>query len=263
MCFKLFTLNFKLLVLDFLFPKYCVNCGSEGDWVCFKCAQNIIPVVSQVCPECEKLSLTGEYHQNCRKGKNLKGIICSTYFREGPIREMIHNLKYNGVSELVKPLAERMGKALKENIQLPIINNQSNSNNQNKKIEKLKIGHLLDVGYCDLVITFVPMHNSRKATRGYNHAELLAKQIGKNLNICVRDLLIKKTKTRRQAELSGSARRKNLSGSFLLKSDTCIKNCKIIIVDDVTTTGSTLNECAGVLRKAGAKEIWGLVVARG
>ncbi|MEI6039961.1 MAG: ComF family protein [Candidatus Berkelbacteria bacterium] len=246
--FKFSINEIKLLILDFLFPKYCVNCGSEvlstDGWVCFECTQKIVPVVSQICPECEKLSPMGEYHSNCRKGKSLKGIICSTYFHEGPVREMIHNLKYNGVSELAAPLARLMERAL-EKSEIRILNDK------------------FDVRNSDFVITYVPMHNSRKATRGYNHAEILAREIGQKLNIKVEDLLIKKSKTRRQAELSGNARRKNLSGAFAVKPDICIKNCKIIIVDDVTTTGSTLNECAKVLKTAGAKEIWGLVIARG
>lgn len=242
----------KHLILDFLFPKYCVNCGSEGDWVCFECSEKIISVISQICPECEKLSPGGEYHKACRIEKSLKGIICATYFREGPIREMIHNLKYNGVSELVEPLAGMMGKVLEENYELRIMN---------KGGKKTLNSYSLIPN--SIILTYVPMQNSRKATRGYNHAELLARQIGKNLNLKVEDLLIKKTKTRRQAELSGSARRKNLSGAFILKSDTYIKNKKIIIVDDVTTTGSTLNECAKVLRLSGAKEVWGLVISRG
>jgi competence protein ComFC len=249
------------LILDFLFPKYCVNCGTEGESVCFLCSGKIIPVVSQICPVCEKLSPGGEYHKNCRKGKSLKGIVCATYFREGPIREMIHNLKYNGVEELVELLAKMMTDTLKDNFKFLNSNFESNSNDL--ILKHSVINNSFKIQNSDFIICFVPMHISRRAARGYNHAELLARQIGKNLNLKVEDLLIKKTKTRRQAELSGIARRANLSGAFILKSDTCIKNRKIIIVDDVTTTGSTLNECAKVLHLAGAKEVWGLVISRG
>jgi len=252
-------LKFKEYVLDFLFPKYCVNCGKEGDSVCFSCEEKIIPVVTQVCPTCKKINLHGSYHKKCSSG-NLSGIICASYYEEGPIKEMIHNFKYNGVLELGEPLAELMVEALKRNNQAPITNNQSNSNNQ---IKKLKIGYSLDVGHCDLIITFVPLHWHRQAQRGYNQAEILAQKIGENLDIEVCDLLVKKQSTRRQAELTGSNRRKNLSGVFKTKTNIDIKNKKIIIVDDVTTTGSTLNECAAVLKHAGAKEVWGLVVARG
>lgn len=78
----------------------------------------------------------------------------------------------------------------------------------------------------------------------------------------MKNLLEKKKNTKRQVELKGRERRKNLEGVFAFK-DGDLKGKTIIIVDDVTTTGATLNECAKVLKKAGAKEVWGLVVARG
>lgn len=244
----------KTIFLDLLFPKHCVNCGREGATVCLNCAQKIIPVVSQVCPECGKLEASSMYHEACRKGKYLKGIITSAYFEEGPIREMIHNFKYNGVVELGEPLAGLMVKALKENFKIQISNCKS--------ISKLKTSKF-DIGNWEFVITFVPLHWRRQAQRGYNQAEILARAVGEKMNIDVINLLTKNRSTKRQAELTGSNRRKNLGGVFIAQPGIRIKNKRIIIVDDVTTTGSTLNECAHVLKKAGAKEVWGLVVARG
>lgn len=113
------------------------------------------------------------------------------------------------------------------------------------------------------ILTFVPMHWRRRAQRGYNHSEILARNVGKILGLEVEGLLVKKQATRRQAELSGAKRRTNLSGVFAPKTNIDIKKRQIIIIDDVTTTGSTLNECAAVLKLAGAKEVWGLVVSRG
>ena len=239
------NLKFKIknYLLDILFPPYCINCGHENNsWLCFSCAKKIVPVVSQVCPVCEKLSPAGAYHLKCKKGKYLKGILSSAYFEEGPIREMIHNLKYNGLTSMVELLVDLMAKALTKNFQFQILNFQSNSN---------------------FIITYVPLHWLRQAGRGYNQSELLARAIGEKIGIDVCPLLSKTKSTKRQVKLRGNARRKNLQDVFSLKSDVSIKNKKIIIVDDITTTGSTLNECAAVLKKAGAKEIWGLVVSRG
>lgn len=244
----------KNFFLDLLFPKYCVNCGLEGETVCFSCTQKIIPVVSQICPECHKLSERGEYHKKCSKDNPLKGIICASYFEEGPIREMIHNFKYNGVVELGESLAELMVKALKENFKIQISNYKS--------ISKLKTSKF-DIGNWEFVITFVPLHWRRQAQRGYNQSEILAKIISEKLSVVCCQLLVKLRSTKRQAELTGSNRRKNLERVFSAKTDIDIKNKRIIIVDDVTTTGSTLNECAKALKDAGAKEVWGLVVARG
>lgn len=230
-------LDIKNIVLDLLFPKFCVNCNIEGEsWLCEKCARDIIPVVSQVCLACGKLSADGVYHKKCKKNIALKAIIASAYFEEGPIREMIHNFKYNGVIELGAMLSELIVDALTRCYPIKDDN---------------------------MIIAFVPLHWRRQAQRGYNQAEILARAVGAKLNIAVADLLIKNRSTKRQAQLTGKNRRKNLSGVFILKPGIDIKKKKIIIVDDITTTGSTLNECARVLKIAGVKEVWGLVVARG
>jgi ComF family protein len=253
----------KNYLLDILFPKSCVNCGHEGEVVCFDCLKKIVPVVSQVCPECGRLSQRGKYHVICGKGKALKGVIASAYFEEGPIREMIHNFKYNGVTPLGEVLADLMSKSLARKFQFPIANFQSIPNS---KLKNFQIENSLKTENCKIenyALTYVPLHWRRQARRGYNQAEILARQIGNKLGLKVEDLLTKARSTKRQVELQGNSRRKNLSGVFEFKAGICIKNKTIIVVDDITTTGSTLNECAAVLKNAGAKEVWGLVVARG
>ncbi len=251
--FQLSINEVKSFILDFLFPKYCVNCNREisqtDSWVCLSCAQKIVPVVSQVCPACGRLTENGRYCPKCSKDKSLIGVMAAAYFDEGPIREMIHNFKYNGVLELGDRLAEMMVDSLNNEL-------RSMNHGENKIHNSLFMLH-------DSILTFVPMHWQRKAKRGYNQAEVLARIIGQKLNIEVCELLTKPKKTKRQAELSGNSRRKNLQGTFILNADCCVKNREIIIVDDVVTTGSTLNECAAVLKKAGAKKIWGLVISRG
>ena len=241
----------KTWFLDLVFPKFCVGCKKEGSWLCDKCEKNIIPVISQVCPQCGRLCLAGFYCRLCRfevflikvKGKKkpkklkrrkpLEGIISSLYYEEGPTKEIIHNIKYNSVTELVPVLGKAMAQALKSNFSQK-----------------------------DALITFAPLHPKRLAQRGFNQAELLAKVIAKESKLNLSHLLKKKKNTKRQVELKGNRRRKNLKDVFSFRGGD-IKGKTIIIVDDVTTTGATLNECAKVLKAAGAKEVWGLVVARG
>jgi len=219
--------------LDLFFPKFCVGCKKEGSWLCKSCQKNIIAVVSQVCPQCGRLNLQGKYCSRCQKGKFLKGIIAALYYEEGPTKEIIHNLKYNSVIELAPVLGKAMAKTLKDNI----------------------LGE-------NIFITWAPLHPRRLAQRGFNQSELLAKTIAKESKLPMANLLLKKKNTKRQVELKGDRRRKNLAGVFTFKK--CdIRGKTIVIIDDVTTTGATLNECAKVLKEKGAKEIWGLVVARG
>lgn len=239
--FKAVT-NFKAGILDLIFPRYCLGCNREADlnsnlqnsWFCKTCLSKIVKVRSQVCPQCHHLSLQGTYCPRCKKDKALKGIICTTYYEEGALKELVHNLKYNGVTELVPLLGQMMIESLQDNLK-----------------------------YENYILTFTPLHFMRQATRGYNQAQLLAEYIGQSLGIEVQNILVKTRATKRQVELQGSSRRKNLSGVFRLKTNVDIAKKKIIIVDDITTTGSTLNECAKVLKSAGAKEVWGLVIARG
>jgi len=227
-------------LLDLFFPKFCVGCKKEGNWLCENCKEDMIAVISQVCPECGRLSLKGKYCKKCQKGKYLKGIIAALYYKEGPTKEIIHNIKYNSVIELAPVLGISMAEVLKNNL-----------------VKK------------DALITFAPLHSKRLAQRGFNQAELLAKIIAKESKLKLINLLKKRKNTKQQVELKGNSRRKNLAGVFNFSGGPAtaglanIKGKTIIIIDDVTTTGATLNECAKVLKEAGAKEVWGLVAARG
>lgn len=110
----------------------------------------------------------------------------------------------------------------------------------------------------DGVLVPVPLHPQREKMRGFNQARLLAEQLGLPAE------MLKRIKNKHpQAELPREDRLKNLKNSFKISGKFDLSNKKIVLVDDVCSTGATLNECAKVLRQAGAKEIWGLVLARG
>lgn len=221
----------KKFLLDLFFPSFCVGCHEEGNLLCRKCQKQIITVQATICPECSKLSDTGRYCERCRKDKALRGIIVATYYEEGPIKEMIHNFKYNHALELKKVLSNLLAQAVNQ-----------------KKFD---------------LITFAPLHRRRLAERGFNQAEILAEETSMKLKLPCVETLIKTKSTKRQVGLTGGARRQNLDRVFKIKKGIDITKKKILIIDDITTTGTTLNECAKVLKTAGAKEVWGLVVARG
>jgi ComF family protein len=224
-------------LLDLIFPKFCVGCGSEGKWVCSDCQGKVIKVATQICPECGRISENGKYCKTCSRDHKLSGIVVAAYYEEGPVKEAIHNLKYNHVIELKYFLGELVAESLQAN--LDIIGGES-------------------------ILTAVPLHYLRKAQRGYNQAELLASNVAAELKLQKNFKIIKKIrKTNSQVSKSGKKRRENLKNSFKIIDKLAVKNRHIIIVDDVTTTGATLEECAKVLKAAGAKKVWGLVVAKG
>lgn len=251
---RIFSYNkIKKLFLDLVYPKFCLGCGLEGDWVCKKCLKKIVYVKTQVCPECQKVSIGGEYCVKCRyeeilikikgkkkpkkikKRKPLQGIIVSCYYEEGPVKELVHNFKYNNIRELGEFLSTTMEKTLRENFEIG----------------------------SNVIISATPLHWFRKQHRGYNQAELLAQRVSEKTNIPYKSLLIKKNNTKSQVKLRKDERRENLKNVFRLRPDADIIDKTIILVDDVTTTGTTLQECARVLRENGAEKVWGLVVARG
>lgn len=225
----------KGFCLDLIFPKFCLGCGKEANWFCRTCQREILYVKTQVCPGCGRISKAGKFCLKCSKPKGLTGIIVACYFEEGPIRELIHNFKYNHILELGEFLGGILADVLKENLQLKD----------------------------DFLIAPIPLYWLRQSARGYNQAEILAKVVSQRLKLTFGNILIKKRQTKRQVDLRGSERRKNLQNVFVLARNANIKGKTIILVDDITTTGTTLKEGAKVLRKNGARKVWGLVVARG
>ena len=148
----------------------------------------------------------------------------------GPAGSMVRNLKYRGVWRLAEPMGRHMARAF-ETIQ--------------------------PTG-ADCVVP-VPMHPKRLRQRGFNHAEKLAEQAAANLRLPVLKALARTRNTRQQARLSGAERRANLDGAFTLDMD--VKGRRVVLVDDVCTTGTTASTCAQTLLDGGASAVFLLCFA--
>ncbi len=181
----------------------------------------------------------------CRD-KKLAGLYFALPYKERALtKKLIHQFKYKPYTKaLAKPLASLL-------------------------IEHFIItGKNTDEIWQNSVLVPVPLDKTKLKNRGYNQSEELAKELSKVLKVPVfSDVLTKIKQTSPQMELKKEEREKNLAGAF------AIKNCapsgvaqfsgkKVFLVDDVYTTGSTINECARVLRDAGAKSVWGICIAR-
>jgi len=155
---------------------------------------------------------------------------------EGTLKECIHLFKYKSRLGLAGPLSRLM------------INFTNNYLNLNK---------------FDIIMP-VPLHRNRLLERGFNQAELLAKNLSKNSGCAICPNLLKKTKsTRPQTGLSKTKRSENIKNAFKVNKKMPVKDKNILIVDDVLTTGSTIAECADTLLEAGANSVQALVLARG
>lgn len=228
-------LQLSTIFLDIVFPKRCVDCGKEGGFVCYECAGRIENIVTMTCPFCGKISKSGQFCLSCKIKHNLKlsGLIVAASYDKGPTKEMIHHLKYSGFIELAGSLSEIIYQSLRNN---------------------MPKGEFLAVP--------VPLHKNREAMRGFNQSELIVRDLSKKLHLHGGCALKRIKDTETQVNLNREMRQQNLAGAFVCKDKELIKGKNILLVDDVATTLTTLNECAKALNDAGARKIWGVVVAR-
>jgi len=213
-------------ILDLLFPIECLGCGQADQWLCPSCLNKI------------KLNFDGR-PQAQNKDCGLSGVWVAADYRDPLLAGAIKSFKYDFVSDLGGSLAEVLQRYLAIKI-----NNQEISN-------------------FDLVVP-VPLSRKRHLWRGFNQAEILASIIGAKFGwpICTA-LLFRQANNRPQVGLGAAARQKNVKGIFTIKNGAEFKGKKILLIDDVLTSGATLSECAKALAAAGAGEIWGLVLAQG
>jgi ComF family protein len=227
-------------VLDLLFPKFCLNCGREEDFLCQVCLSLIDVLERQYCPFClpPKIVLDGKTCPSCRKSKNLNGLYFAASYDNFILKKAIHQFKYGLTKDLAKPLADLIIRHFNNLTALPRFN--------------------------EFNLVAVPLHGKKLKERGFNQSEELAKGLSQHLKLPVFDnALIKIKQTRSQTELKKEERGKNIQGAFLCPCPDFVKNKRILLVDDVFTSGATMEECAKVLKNTGAKEVWGVAVARG
>ena len=212
------------LLKDFLYPKRCVSCGKLDTFLCKKCEKEIILVSDKKCLFCGRI-LDKRLCDKCRKEFRVKNGFAYCYYREGPVKDIVWNLKFRGKKELAEVVAKK--------IKFP---------------EDLK-------GY---VLVPVPLDKIRFRERGYNQSFLIAKHLAFASNLEMKDSLRKESR-KPQMALKKRDRQKNLEGAYFVIGEV---PKKVILVDDVLTTGSTIKECVKVLKKAGAREVVVVVFAR-
>jgi len=199
---------------------------------CAACQENIEFIQPPSCPLCGQSTRTGQLCRSCRsRPLQIDGIRAVGYL-EGGLRTAIHRFKYSNLRALAAPLA---------NLAIKYLNQCC------PPVEAL---------------VPVPLHAGRLRERGYNQAALLARQMGEAIGVpVVEGALLRVKSTAPQVGLSADQRRKNVEGAFQC-TGTGFEGKSVLLVDDVCTTGATLEACSIALRQAGAKKVWALVLAR-
>lgn len=222
----------KNFLTELFFPSYCVNCEKEGEWLCSDCEEKIIKSKSSFCFKCN--TLTDEYKacNRCKRNSSLKGVLILGYYSNDILRKAIWDFKFNFIKDIGFKLGEMLAFNIKDKV------NFKNS-----------------------AFIEVPLSKKRFKWRSFNQAEILSLKLSEIINIpYIKGALRRIKETQTQLGLSRKERIKNISSAFRAVKEVPYK--KVFLVDDVLTTGATLEECAKELRKAGVKEVWGVVLAK-
>ncbi|MBU1043633.1 MAG: ComF family protein [Candidatus Omnitrophica bacterium] len=232
-------------VIDLIYPRFCVFChsklNSNSDYnLCSQCALEINPIKAPFCLKCgAKLDQLSQIRYNgCNRCSNKKyhfDQVLSACKYKGMVKHCIHLFKYKRKRKTKNILSDILIRFLNENF-CP------------KNID---------------LITAVPLHKHKLRDRGFNQSDLIADKISTALGIeSSLDNLCRIKKTVSQVTLNAQQRQLNILGAFSCKNPEEFKNKRILLIDDIFTTGSTLDECARVLKQSGAKEVTCLTIAR-
>ena len=211
-------------LIDVFYPKICVGCSRQGEYICQDC-QRKLRKPEDICPQCCKPSLDGRVHARCRYKYGMDGLVVGLPYR-GMVQQCLKKVKYKSAWDIVKFLFDLSNFELSS----------------------------------DYIVTSVPMWRKKERERGFNQAKILAQIVAKQLDFEEIDLLERVRSTRPMFGLKKPDRLANVDGAFRLIKKPA--NQRIILVDDVWTTGATMRECAKILKHGGAKVVWGLALAR-
>ena len=236
-------------LLDTLFPIHCLSCNAYGEYLCTNCLEHFPRRLRQRCPHCRRATTPrGEVCFSCSGKSSLDGLFVASHYRHPLVATSIHTYKYRFIPALAEPLGTWLAERVLE----------------------------IDLPLPDVFIP-VPLHKRRLRFRGFNQSALLADTLAETLTPgsvlpVLHNCLLRTRYTKPQIKTTVREERlSNLKNAFALApemplgretSKSSLLGKTIWLIDDVATTGTTLEECARVLKKAGAKSVFGIVLAR-
>lgn len=236
-------INFKS-ALDLIYPRSCGACGHEkpsaSDNLCWECRADIMPVHPPYCSLCgDPVSGRIDHEYVCHFCSSVNpsfDLARSVAHYTGSVAEMLKSLKYRRATWLAPDLADLLEALVRRHIATERID----------------------------AVTFVPLHRSRQRQREYNQSALLARELaGRIGKRYMNGILVRHRKTVSQTSLTARERMGNVKGSFRCRNESWLEGRRLLLVDDVMTTGATVNECAKTLKKGKAAAVYVVTVARG
>ncbi len=231
--------RFLRVFADFLFPPVCIVCDkdTDGSVICSDCLSKIKPIEQRFCQRCgaplEKSRRSTVCRECVKHPLTLSRVRAWARFTH-PLDKLVYAFKYNQQLGLRGFFSSRLSLVLSSD---PVLSS------------------------ADLIVP-VPLHPFKKWRRGYNQSAVLAKTLSRDSGLFFADILARSRITRTQTNLPASARRANVQGAFRIspKNVPLVKEKRILLLDDVITTGSTLDEASKALLGAGAKDVMGLTI---
>ena len=229
-------------IASLLYPPSCTICSASvgvGEYLCAECEANVVRIVPPFCSKCSEPfdgAITTTFAcANCAHRRLYFEAAVSAYRARGIVRHVILNFKYGKQIHLRHLVARWLVAAFDD--------------------ERLRERRF------DVIVP-VPLHPARERERGFNQAELLAEWLSPHLSLPSHSALQRIHYTTTQTAFDRSERMQNLRGAFRLRKKADVRRLRVLLIDDVLTTGSTLSECARVLKHAGAKSVYAATAAR-
>lgn len=230
-------------LLEALFPKRCLSCGNLGNWCCPVCLASLTYPRALACADCGQKTPLGEFCSDCKPEHNLTGLWPAQSYGNPVVRALIKAFKFDSLSDIA-PILANIIIGLMRGFNLPPAWHATPREQ-----------------WC---LTPVPLASKRERQRGFNQSAAIAQLISQNTNLPYAITLQRKINSRPQSEIKNEADREhNIKDAYAVLPGKNITGRTFILVDDVYTSGATLEECARVLKQAGAAEVWGLTVAKG
>jgi competence protein ComFC len=234
--------NFIGAAAALLYPPVCAICSANvngGEYLCSECDAKLVRIVPPFCTRCSE-PFSGAISSNftcanCGQRTLHFDAAVAAYRSRGIVRRVLLEFKYHKQIHLRHLAARWLFAALDD--------------------ERLR-GRTFDL------IVPVPLHPARERERGFNQSALLAELLGAKMSIKSKPVLERIRYTTTQTVFDRAERMQNLHGAFRLRKNADVRDSRVLLIDDVLTTGSTLSECARVLKKAGARSVHAATAAR-